>query len=264
MNPVKNLNLLQPLFFLFFMACCFFFMVPCQASQQYLVDEGDVLSITVYGHDDLTTTVRISGQGAITYPLLNQVEVAGLTTPEISRKLSLALADGYIINPQVNVFVKEYRVQSIFVSGEVGRAGAYQYEPNMTLIKVISLAGGFKSSASKNQVTISRTIKGQGHVIHNAQNDEAIEPGDVVEVPERLLQEIFVTGQVDQPGICRFEQGLTVIKAITLSGGFTDIANKNKIRITRKTDSTTVIVENVKLNALLQAGDVIIVPESFF
>jgi polysaccharide export outer membrane protein len=257
-NTKKILWLIS--FFLFFCLTAF----EVTAASEYIVDEGDVLKINVYGHDDLSTTVRVSGDGTIMFPLLNQVAVANLTIPQISAKLSDALADGYIIDPQVNVFVEDFRSQNVFVSGEVNKPGAYQFEMDMSLIKVISLAGGFKETAAKELVTITRKVKDKIVEINKAPMDEVIEPGDVIVIPEGLLQEIFVTGQVKKPGICQYEPGISVIKAITLAGGFTDIANKAKITITRKVANEDVELRNVKMNEVLQPGDVLIVPESFF
>jgi protein involved in polysaccharide export with SLBB domain len=154
---------------------------------EYTVDEGDILSINVYSHDDMTTKVRISGEGNITFPLLGRVMVAGLTTQQISEKLTGALADGYLINPQVNVFIEEFRIQNVFISGQVKKPDAYQYELDMTLIKVITLAGGFTDLASKNKVRIVRTVDGKEITISKTKMAEAIKPGDVIIVPESFF-----------------------------------------------------------------------------
>lgn len=244
---------------------CFAFSNCLAASTEYIVEDGDVLKIAVYDHDDLSTVVRVSGQGTIAFPLLNQVQVAGLTIPQVSEKISKALADGYIINPQVNVFIEEFRAQNVFVSGEVGQPGAIQFEIDMTLIKAITMAGGFKENAGKDEVEISRMIDGNKQTFYRAAPDYPVQPGDVIVVPQRLLQDIFITGEVTKPGVYPYEKGITVIKVISLAGGFTDIANKNKVAITRKGhNEKEVTLENVKLNEILQAGDVVIVPESFF
>ena len=157
------------------------------SAEEYTVDEGDILSINVYSHEDMTTRVRISGEGNITFPLLGSVQVAGLTTQQISEKLTAALADGYLINPQVNVFIEEFRIQNIFISGQVNKPDAYQYELDMTLIKVITLAGGFTDLAAKRKVKIIRTIDDKELTIEKAKMDEAILPGDVIVVPESFF-----------------------------------------------------------------------------
>ncbi len=154
---------------------------------EYTVDEGDILSINVYSHDDMTTRVRISGKGDITFPLLGIVQVADLTTQQISEKLTVALADGYLVNPQVNVFIEEFRIQNIYISGQVEKPDAYQYKLDMTLIKVITLAGGFTDLAAKSKVRIVRMVDGKEITISKAKMDEAIKPGDVIIVPESFF-----------------------------------------------------------------------------
>jgi protein involved in polysaccharide export with SLBB domain len=154
---------------------------------EYTVDEGDILSINVYSHDDMTTRVRVSGKGSVTFPLLGTIEVVDLTTQQISEKLTAALADGYLINPQVNVFIEEFRVQNVYISGQIEKPDAYQYKIEMTLIKVITLAGGFTDLASKSKVRIVRMVDGEEITINKAKMDEAIQPGDVIIVPESFF-----------------------------------------------------------------------------
>lgn len=256
----------RKLYFLLLLLFIFFAIFPLKslASKEYIVDEGDVLAISVYGHNDLTTTVRVSGQGFIIFPLINQLEVAGKTIPQISGIIAKSLADGYIVDPQVNVFVKEFRAQNVFISGEVHKPGAYQFELDMTLIKVIALAEGFKDTADDKQVIITRKTHDKIKSMKQALMDEPIEPGDVIVVPEKLIDDIFVTGQVKRPGVYRYEPGITLIKAVTMAGGFTDFASQGRIKITRKNDLEEVVLERVKMNELLQDGDVVEVPEGFF
>ena len=135
----------------------------------------------------MTTKVRISGEGNITFPLLGSVQVVGLTTQQISEKLTAALADGYLVTPQVNVFIEEFRVQNVFISGQVKKPDAYQYELDMTLIKVITLAGGFTDLAAKSKVRIVRTVDGKEITINKTKMDEPIRPGDVIIIPESFF-----------------------------------------------------------------------------
>jgi len=161
--------------------------VIASTASEYTVAEGDILSINVYSHEDMTTRVRVSGEGSITFPLLGSVEVGGLTTQQISGKLSRALADGYLVNPQVNVFIEEFRVRNIFISGQIKKPDAYQFEQEMTLIKVITLAGGFTDLAAKNKVRIVRMVDGKEITISKAKMDETIQPGDIIIVPESFF-----------------------------------------------------------------------------
>ena len=118
------------------------FMSEFAFTQDYIVGEGDVLRITVYDHDDLTTTARVSGDGMINFPLIGQVNVKGLTLSQITKQISALLADGYIVNPQVNIFIQEFRSKKAFIMGEVNRPGLYVLAGQTTFLALLSQAGG--------------------------------------------------------------------------------------------------------------------------
>jgi polysaccharide export outer membrane protein len=75
---------------------------------------------------------------------------------------------------------------------------------------------------------------------------------------------IYVTGQVNRPSAYSFEPGTTVIKAITMAGGFTQLASQKKVKIIRKVNGQEQVLERVPLHEVLQPDDVMVVPESFF
>jgi len=117
----------------------FFSVGECLAvTGGYVVGEGDVLKITVYDHPDLETKVRVNGDGQILMPLLGHVDVAGLTVSQISKKLAKMLADGYLVNPQVNVFIEEYGSKKAVILGMVNKPGLYELKGPTTLLELIS------------------------------------------------------------------------------------------------------------------------------
>jgi polysaccharide biosynthesis/export protein len=122
----------------------------------YLVGPGDVLSITVYDNDDLKTKVRVSSNGTIVMPLLGQVNVSKLTISAITEKLTRLLASGYIVNPQVNVFVDEFRSKKVVILGNVRNPGLIELNGPTTFLELVSKAGGFDKDAGD-----SATIKQQ-------------------------------------------------------------------------------------------------------
>ncbi|MCK5404948.1 MAG: polysaccharide biosynthesis/export family protein, partial [Desulfobulbaceae bacterium] len=115
--------------------------------QDYIVGEDDVLKVMVYDHDDMTTTVRVSGDGTIILPLLNRINVAGMTITAISEKVSKLLADGYIVNPQVNMFIEEFRSKKVVILGQVNKPGLYELSGETSLLELISKAGGLTKDA---------------------------------------------------------------------------------------------------------------------
>jgi polysaccharide export outer membrane protein len=133
------------------------FSIPCQA-QEYRVGEGDVLKISVYDNPDLEKTVRVSGEGAIVLPLIGEVSVGDLTVSAVTRRITDLLADGYLINPHVSVFVEEFRSKKAIILGEVNRPGLYEISGDITFLEMISKAEGFTKTAG-NRAVIKRRLK---------------------------------------------------------------------------------------------------------
>jgi polysaccharide export outer membrane protein len=243
-------------------------------AQDYIVGEGDVLKITVYDHDDLTTTVRISAEGAITFPLIGQVGVAGLTLSQITKKISSLLSDGYIVNPQVNIFIEEFRSKKVFILGEVNKPGLHVLHGTTTFLELISEAGGLTKDAgdkavikrkpnpsSKKEITISIDLRS---LLENGDTsqDIPIMDGDSVYIAKAGVY--YVTGEVKKPDAYKFEEGTTIIKAVTIAGGFTDKASKGGIKIIRKAKGKEEVLKDVDMDEQILPDDVIVVPESFF
>ena len=113
------------------------------ATGEYLLGDGDTVSITVYDHPDLTLTARISPEGTIPYPLLEEVAIGGLTPKAAGRKIAKMLVDrGFIISPQVALAVKDYTSQQIHILGKVSNPGNYPLEGEGTVVDLLARAGG--------------------------------------------------------------------------------------------------------------------------
>ncbi len=155
---------------------------------------GDILQVTVFAggekQEDFTATVAASG--AITCPLLGELQVAGLTTDEIAKRLRAMLAQDYFVDPQVLVSVKEYGGQ-VYVTGEVKQPGAYGVKDGLTVLHACLLAGGFTDFASLRHVKHTRVVNGQPKtsvidvekVKQGKRADPRVASGDRVDVPRR-------------------------------------------------------------------------------
>jgi polysaccharide export outer membrane protein len=237
-----------------------FFLPGPARSQDYVLGPRDLLKITVYDHKDLETKVRVSEDGKITFPLLGEIRAAGLTVQGLERKITKMLADGYIVHPNVGVFVEEFRVV-VYVTGEVRKPGSYPYEEGMTVIKAVSLAGGLTEKAADGKMTVTRKEQGQkGTTIQIGTND-LLRPDDVLLVPEKRW--VYVTGEVKKPGSYLYDEQMTILKAITLAGGLTDKAAPSRTQIIRKANGKEDKVR-AKMEDPIQPEDIIVVPESFF
>ena len=170
-----------------------------EASQKgYTIGPENVLVIDVYyGRDkNLNRKARVSSKGYITFPLLGEVEVNGLTIAELENILTELLEKDYLVNPQVSVFIEEYSTVSIL--GQVEEPGSFEIKGRLSVIELISLAGGFTKIAATNDVRIMRTntdgsrktIKVKANdIINKGREDEDVQlkPGDIVMVPESFF-----------------------------------------------------------------------------
>ena len=251
-----------------------FSLAVASFAQDYVVGEGDVLRIVVYDHDDLTTTSRVSGEGVITFPLIGQVEVKGLTLSQVADKITSLLSDGYVVNPQVNIFIQELRSKKAFIMGEVQKPGLYVLPGQTTFMSLLSEAGGLTKDAGdkaiikrkanpsdKNESVITVDLK---RLIEkgDTSQDVPIMDGDSVYITKAGL--FYVTGEVKKPDAYKYEDGITVIKAVTMAGGFTDKASKGRVKILRKTGGKEETLEKLNMDEPVMPNDVIVVPESFF
>lgn len=168
------------------------------SQKEYTIGPENVLMIDVYyGRDkNLSRKVRVSSKGFITFPLLGEVEVGGLTVADLEGKLTDLLEKDYLVNPQVSVFIEEYSTVSIL--GQVKKPGSYEIKGKLSVVELISLAGGFTKIAATNDVKIIRTnpdgrkntIKVKVNDIINKGREEEdvwLKPGDIVTVPESFF-----------------------------------------------------------------------------
>ncbi len=240
-------------------AVAFFLPAPAR-SQDYILGPRDLLKITVYDHKDLETQVRVSEDGKITFPLLGEVQAAGLTVQGLERKITKMLAAGYIVNPHVGVFVEEFRVV-VYVTGEVRKPGSYPYEDGMTVIKAVSLAGGLTEKAADGKMTVTRKEPGQKETALQIGMNDLLRPDDVLMIPEKRW--VYVTGEVKKPGSYLYDEQMTILKAITLAGGLTDKAAPARTQIVRKSNGKEDKLR-AKMEDPIEPEDVVVVPESFF
>lgn len=242
------------------------------SAQEYRVGEGDVLKITVYGHDDLSTVERVSGEGMIRFPLLGQVSVKGLNISEVSERIAKGLSEGYIVNPQVRVFVEEFRSQKAIIMGEIAKPGLYELKGRITFLELVSLAGGLDEDAGDAATIKRKSAKGNEQIISldlkklieegNTSLDVEIMDGDSIYIAKSGM--IYVTGEVNKPAAYKYTDGTTVLKAITMAGGFTDKAAEGRVKIIRKSDGVEKVINKVNMDEKVLPEDVIVVPESLF
>jgi polysaccharide export outer membrane protein len=124
------------------------------AGQDYRIGPGDILQVTVYGHDDLSHTVVVQPDGTFVFPLVGSVAAGEATPAEVEAKIVGRLAKGLIRDPQVSVTVQEYRSKVVYVVGEVMRPGTYPLGGETRVVEILARAGPLSSAAGSEVVIV--------------------------------------------------------------------------------------------------------------
>jgi polysaccharide export outer membrane protein len=280
----KKRWILWGIFLLFAAAASGFGPNPASAQElpgsEYRIGPRDMLEIKVFGQDKLTTTARVTADGKITFPMLGEVQVDGLTSSELEKKLVLLLVQ-YFKNPEVSVLIKEHQSRQVSVLGAVAKTTFVELIGRQTLLQAITAAGGITKDAAR-EIIITRTL-GDGSTtpirisIDDLMSDPSqnilLEPGDIVYVQVDREVSIYVTGQVKTPGALKVMRSRipTLTQAIAQAGGFTERARTGKVLIRRTDEKGQEKVFEVDANEIykgkkkdfpLQENDVIFVPET--
>ena len=151
----------------------------------YKLGAGDMISVRVLGEDDLRRErVRLSDAGTISFPILGEIRVKGLTVGALEELITRGLKGRYLVNPQVTVAIEEYR--NFFVNGMVEKPGGYPFAPGLTVRKAISIAGGFKERASREKINIIRDDDPQ-QTPRRVDQNAAVLPGDIITIEESFF-----------------------------------------------------------------------------
>jgi polysaccharide export outer membrane protein len=149
----------------------------------YRLGAGDRIRIIVYGDKELSDSFAIADDGSVSLPLAGSVQASGRSTADIATGIAAALESrGMMRDPSVAVEVETYR--PIFILGEVTKPGQYPYEPGMTAIAAVSIAGGYTYRAIESYVGILRK-EGTTSVTGRTLPQDKVAPGDVITVYDR-------------------------------------------------------------------------------
>jgi len=151
---------------------------------QYTLDSGDTVSISVYGQDDLSLETRLTDVGVVNYPYLGEISVIGMTVGQLESFIYEGLKGDYLINPSVSVSIVEYR--PFFINGEVKNPGGYPFQPGLTIDKAAALAGGYTERASKTKIFVDRTVNGK-QVTLSADRYMQVLPGDIINIEQSFF-----------------------------------------------------------------------------
>ncbi len=265
-------------------------------SRDYKIGPEDLLEISVFEDEKLSKTVRVSFQGNINFPLLGVLKVKGLTAGELEREIRDLLAEKYFQDPNVSVFIKEYRNQRISIIGAVEKPGVYEVSGQKTVLDLMAISGGLKEDAGQLLFLIRPSKPEEGvpkKMEEKVSAEETVRTfvinleellikgdlsqnlpllhGDVINIP--LSGRIYVGGQVRTPGGFPIKgKKVTVSQAVALAGGLTEKAAGSDTKIFRYQESDngkeTIIVDVYAIqkgkgeDLQLKENDIMFVPTS--
>lgn len=268
-----------------------------KGTRDYHLGPEDLLDINIYGQDDMERVVRINGDGEIGLPLIGSLQVAGMTPQQLEKRLQELYGRKYLQNPQVSVFVKEYRHQRVALTGALKQPGFYEMIGSRSLLEMLAIAGGLddkggdyvhviRSKAAKPEVKGANLEEAPKSFTPNTETmvidlkrlardgrlNIPIRGGDVINVP--FAGSAFVLGSVGKPGSVPVKNNLTVSQAIAVAGsptaGMAATGNITVMRLDENGQAERIpvnlkrIVAKEETDMLLKENDVVFVPESKF
>jgi len=264
--------------------------LPAGRDWSYLVGPGDILSVIVFNHPDLTLPAgpqrsavesgfQVGSDGTINYPYIGTIQAAGRRTDQIRGDISEQLAT-FIPDPQVEVRIAAYNAQAIVVSGEVNTPNRQPLTAvPLSLIEAINAAGGFTDDAEPRNVSIQRAgriyqVDVQGFLSGGLrQNNPVLRNGDVVSIPRRRAEEAYLLGEVSRPDVVDLSrEQITLTQAITRRGGLQQTrADARGVLVFRADGARTLVFQLDTSNPsglllgtrfVLEPGDVVYVMRS--
>ncbi len=256
------------------------------AGVDYIIGAGDLLVISALDVSELEKVkVRIGAEGFIRLPLVGTVKTRGLTARQLEGEIADRLGAKYVHDPQVSVFIEEYRSQRVAVLGEVNKPGVYDMSEKRTVTDMLAQAGGLSPSADKVVYVLRKTAStGNGASTSGellkidleqllSGQDPSINvkvgSGDVMSVPKS--GEFYLGGAVKKPGAYPIKGKLTVGQAIFLGGGPSDEADVTQVQVLRNAGAENneiyqinleQLVKEAKPGMVLQKNDVVFVGTS--
>jgi len=243
---------------------------PCLAEEKLILQPEDVLTIAVYGHDDMGRDVVVLRDGSITLPIAGRIEAAGKTAEQVAAAVEQSLLSE-LRAPKVTVAVKQPAMRRVYVSGLVVRAGSYDLKPSWRVSHLLAEAGGVqgkpdlvKGSLIRDATVIPVDIPAISAAT-NLSADILLQPGDLLQVqPDTSL--VHIAGQVRTPGDYQVKSRLGVLEAVSMAGGVTEQAALTRAHIVRQSrvipvDLRALLVEGKsEMNIEIEPGDTLVIP----
>lgn len=149
----------------------------------YRLGPNDLMDVEVFGLPDLKRTVRVNSSGYVSLALVGNILLAGLSAQQAETVIADKYSEKFLQNPQVSVFIKEFTTQRITIEGAVGRPGIYPVTGQVTLLRVLAMAGGGAGYADLSEIKVFR-VGQNGAKESQTHNLDKIRTG---ELPDPLI-----------------------------------------------------------------------------
>ncbi|MDD2542954.1 MAG: polysaccharide biosynthesis/export family protein [Candidatus Cloacimonetes bacterium] len=205
----------------------------------YTLGPGDKMKIYVYDEPELDSDVVIVKQdGTLSYRLVGEVDVTGLTIPEATAIIEEKLKD-YILYPKVSIIPFEARSASVTILGKVTFPGIIEIKGRMRILDALAEAGGLALGWFQNNTVeladLERTFMIRDNRILPIDFVELVQNGktiyniplfdkDYIYIPSAVNREIYVIGEVNQEGHYFYQENMTLVQSITFAQGFKNSA----------------------------------------
>lgn len=241
---------------------------------EYQLGAGDSIRVVVFQNADLTIEARVTENGTISFPLIGEVRIGGLTVPDAEKTIAKALKDGgFIQQPQVNIVLLQIRGYQVAVLGQVNRPGRFPLDTlNVRVSEMIAIAGGIIAATGADVAVLTGVRDGKpfrkeidiaGLFIDNKlQDDLVVASGDVIYVQRAPV--FYIYGEVQRPGSYRIERNMSVRQALAQGGGPTMRGTERRLRLHRRGADGKVEILKPGFDDPVQSDDVIYVRESLF
>ena len=207
------------------------------AGDSYILGPDDKILLAVNNQPELTSHLVVNRDGTITAPLIGDIRAAGLSPRQLAVRVAEQLGRDYLVDPQVDIVVEDFRSQWVMISGEVRLPGRFPLRGGTRLKESLSEAGGLTDNAGES-VTISRQSAGTGEyevirvdrtAFEAGEANPVLLGGDIVDVGR--AEYCYLQGEVRVPGRVRIERGMSLLRAISLSGGLTEWADRKSVTV---------------------------------
>ncbi|MBI2527034.1 MAG: polysaccharide biosynthesis/export family protein [Candidatus Rokubacteria bacterium] len=247
------------------------------AEEAFVIGPEDVLDIQVWDNKDLNQVTFVRPDGKISLPLVGEVQAAGKTVQSLTADLVAAYGKT-VKEPAVTVIVRDIKSRPVYFIGGFGKAGPLQLTRELNMLQALGIVGGVVAGADAEKGFLLRGDKRlpldfdkllrRGDLSQNTR----LEPGDTVVVP--LADVVYIQGEVRAPGVVKYTNDLTIVKAITLTGGLTQLAAAGRVDLVR-TEGEKKVRIRIDLDKMLRApeenpdmrlrpDDIIFVPQRLF